>query len=64
MSKYSANADIEIYRGLLSGYIAKLAVFVGEEKLDKIRERNGYCGRFSWSSGEFHYRDILPIGWQ
>ena len=35
-----------IYRGLILGYPAKLAAFVGEKRLDKIEVTSGYYWRF------------------
>ena len=43
---YGAGSRDEIYGGLISGYTAKLAAFVGFAHLDKGKGNGGYCPRF------------------
>src|SRR5262245_16098315 len=44
---YGEESRNEIYRGLISGYTATAAAFVGHERLDNRWGTGGYCGRFS-----------------
>jgi len=43
---YRQQDSREIYRGLISGYTAKLAAFAREESLDKMSVTSGYYGKF------------------
>lgn len=52
-----------IYCGLVSGYTAKLAAFVGKKRLDKGSVCGGHCWRLCESGSGNGYRGIRPEVW-
>ena len=45
----------EIYRGLISGYTAKLAGFAEKERLDNMTVTDGYYGEILLVGRKSHY---------
>jgi hypothetical protein len=52
---------IRIYRGLISGYTAKLAAFARKERLDTMSGTDEYYKQFWVWWGIISNRDIPPV---